>query len=115
MTKKIKFESFVYHFLAEAEQVQRALSEDALDRWKLFIGGLRFRYERGNALINSGAEGLEILAFPLENLALYVRGDAGRHVSEPDARGRLENHETIQARNSMIVRHALAEACEERG
>jgi 2-polyprenyl-3-methyl-5-hydroxy-6-metoxy-1,4-benzoquinol methylase len=62
--KKIRFESFVYHFLAEAE------------RARFDVQHLRFRYEHGRAIVewDSGQE-----SFALADLELYQRGDQDKN------------------------------------
>lgn len=64
MPKKIRFESFVYHFLAEAE------------RARFDVQQLRFRYEHGRAIVEWDA-GQE--SFALADLELYQRGDQDKN------------------------------------
>lgn len=100
MPKKIRFESFVYHFLAEAERAgHRQLAER-----------LRFSYDHGQAVIAWGEGSGERLAFQLADAELYTRGDDPARAQRP-----VDGEDAVRRRNSLYFRRALARVAEQAG
>jgi len=115
MPKKIKFESFVYRFLAEAEIVSRSLRGPRLEAWRKFVGQIEFQYERGNAIVSSSTAERAQVTFPLGDPDLYHRGDNEKSVSEQRDEGLISMTDRIQIENSVYFRAALLKVCERAG
>lgn len=77
MAKKLKFESFKYHFLVTANKSNSFINNnDTLPDWKNFVNTLEFKYDNGEAHVlwpnmPSGNEAV----FPLADTQFYRRGD----------------------------------------
>lgn len=112
MPKKIKFESFVYRLLAEAEIVSRSLQGPRLEDWEKFIGQLEFQYERGSVIVSSRIGERVQVTFPLGDPDLYHRGDTERCVARQRDQGLMSMTDRVQSENSAYFRAALMRVCE---
>ncbi len=107
MAKKIRYESFVYRFLAEAETIGRSLTRFERDRWSRFVASLRFRYERGNALVGWEGDVRGGFAFSLRDADLHHRGDGGLGGAGAGAPEAMPASDGIRARNAAYFRSAV--------
>jgi SAM-dependent methyltransferase len=115
VAKKIRFESFVYRFLAEAEVVSRSLAGARQDEWKRFIGQLEFHYVHGSAVVSWRSGERDACAFPLRDPSLYRRGDNEKYVARQREEGLISPTDRIQSGNAAYFRAALMRVCERAG
>jgi SAM-dependent methyltransferase len=115
MAKKIRFESFVYRFLAEAECVSLSLTGTRRELWAHFVGQLEFRYLDGNAVVASGNGQGHGVEFSLREPVLYRRGDNQVHVARQVQEDLVDAVDRVQLGNSAYFRMALVRVCESAG
>lgn len=107
MPKKIKYQSFVYRFLAEAQLAQRSMGEAQRSGWQQFVDRLRFHYDRGNAVVSWSDNDADRLSFALRAADFYARGDARQHVARQREANLLFGKDAIQQKNAAYFRQAL--------
>ena len=115
MPKKIRYESFVYRFLDEAQGVQAAMGEAGRAGWQAFIDRLRFQYDQGKAVVGWGEGEAERLAFSLGDADFYERGDAPRYAERQREAQLPFADDAIQRKNAAYFRHVLAEVAQKAG
>jgi 2-polyprenyl-3-methyl-5-hydroxy-6-metoxy-1,4-benzoquinol methylase len=117
MPKKIRYESFVYRFLDEAQRVQGAMGEPGRPRWQAFIDRLQFRYDQGRVVVGWGeGEGeAERLAFSLGDADFYERGDAPRYADRQREAHLPFADDAIRKKNAVYFHGVLAEVAQKAG
>jgi SAM-dependent methyltransferase len=113
--KKIKFESFVYRFLAEADLARQALAASERPGWQAFVGRLQFHYDRGSVVVGWSEHEADRLAFALGGAEFYERGDAGRYVEKQREDEQIFARDAVQLKNAAFFRQALAEVAQKAG
>ena len=88
MPKKIKFESYVYRFLASAREVGLSLPPAQRSEWQNFVNDLNFQYSEGCAVVSwtSPLQGSLRTQLRDPSLNLYTRGDNQRAVEKQEHR-----------------------------
>ncbi len=107
MAKKIRYESFVYRFLAEASALERLLPPSRRPAWQDFVEKLEFRYQRGSVLIRGGGGDQQALAFSLGEPEFCRRGDDARHAALLRKDQTDPGCDAVQERNAVYFRAAL--------
>lgn len=116
MPKKIKYESFVYRFLAEAQAAQRSMRSAERSRWQAFIDSLRFQYDHGQVVIGwQGGETRGETRFAIAGADLYERGDDSAHAAKQREARLGEGGDAVQRKNSAFFRQALADVAARAG
>lgn len=84
MPKKIKFESYVYRFLASARDIGMSLPPAQRSEWQSFVNDLNFQYSEGCAVVSWTSPQKGSLRTKLHDplLNLYTRGDDQRAVEK---------------------------------
>jgi len=109
VAKKIRFESFVYRLLAEADSVHRLLPAPQREAWGAFVAALHFQYSQGRAVVSWHGSSAGKLEFPLNAADLYHRGDTARYVEEQRGRDLLHASDQVQRRNAAHFQSILRE------
>lgn len=115
MPKKIRYESFVYRFLAEAQLLQGAMQGPERARWQAFVDRLGFRYDHGKVTVAWGEGEAERLGFDLAGADLYARGDDAVHAARQREERLVFGADAIQQRNAAFFRRALADVAQRAG
>ncbi len=115
MPKKIRFESFVYRFLVEADLARQAMAAAERPRWQRFVDRLRFQYDHGKAVVGWGEGEAERLCFLLGGAKLYVRGDDLAHAARQRDDQLVFGADAVQRGNASYFRQALAEVAQTAG
>ncbi|HUK04779.1 MAG TPA: class I SAM-dependent methyltransferase [Burkholderiales bacterium] len=115
MPKKIKYESFVYRFLSEADAAGRALAPAERARWQGFVDRLGFQYEHGKVVVGWGEGAAERLSFAPGDAELYARGDDRAHAERQRAAHLEFGADAVQQRNAAFFRGALAQVAQAAG
>lgn len=109
MAKKIKFESFVYRFLSEAESVLRSLPSSKRAAWEEFVEKLQFQYDHGKAAVSWSWPNAGTMEFQLSDVAFYHRGDSEKYVAEQRLQNLVNASDLIQHKNANYFREALGD------
>jgi SAM-dependent methyltransferase len=104
VAKKIKFESFVYRFLSEAEVMAAELDSGQRAMLRLLVERLTFRYESGNAIVGLADASY---SFSLREIDLYRRGDASRYVEEQRGHQLIMAADSVREGNAVFFRAAV--------
>jgi SAM-dependent methyltransferase len=113
--KKIKFESFVYRFLAEADLARQTMAAPERPRWQGFVDRLQFQYDHGKVVVGWGEGEAEQLSFAPGGADLYARGDDLAHAARQREDRLVFGADAIQHRNAAFFRQALAEVAQKAG
>ena len=108
VAKKVKFESFVYRLLAEADVIRRQLGSPEQERWQEFVESLRFHYDRGYAIVSWEWSAAGSLAFSLSDPDFYPRGDSGQRVVRSGEAEPIYVGDAAQTQNAVYFRGVLA-------
>ena len=115
MAKKIRFESFVYRFLVEADSVHLSIPASTRETWQAFIAGLQFRYEKGNAVIGWDGDKPGTLEFSLSDPDLYHRGDDDKYIAEQRDNDLIFGKDWVQSKNAGYFRRVLMQVAAQAG
>lgn len=113
MPKKIKFESFRYHFLSVAQTVW--VSGDGMPGWQRFLDELDFQYLQGKIVIAWGAGLQGAIEFMLDEPRLYLRGDSEKGIERQSALGALGGEDSVKSANERYFREAVTDVAEAAG
>lgn len=115
MTKKIKFESFIYHFLIEANAATPRVPQASRDAWREFVRGLAFDYQSGDALVSWTAPRAGEHRVPYDKAQFYLRGDTPEYRDRQERLGLVQRHDLVHERNQEFFRKIVARVAEEAG
>jgi SAM-dependent methyltransferase len=111
--KKIRFESFRYHFLSVARTVQ--VSGDGMPGWQWFLDRLNFQYYQGKVVIDWGAGQPGTVEFMLDEPHLYLRGDSAKNIERLSSLGVLGGEDAIKSANKAYFRGTVSRVAEAAG
>lgn len=113
MPKKIKFESFRYHFLSVARTVQ--VSGNGMPAWRRFLDELDFQYLQGKIVIAWGTGQPGAIEFMLDEPRLYLRGDSAKNIERQSTLGLLGGEDAIKSANEAYFREIVTRVAEAAG
>lgn len=115
MPKKIKFESFIYHFLIEANAATPRVPHASRDAWREFVRGLAFDYQSGDALVSWTAPRAGEHRVPYDKAQFYLRGDTPEYRSRQEQLGLVQFRDLVHEKNSKFFREIVAGVAKEAG
>lgn len=110
MPKKVKFESFKYRFLEEANIFSKKL--DALDskKWKDFVSDLQFSYKDGRVHVAWNHPSHDSVSYEINEVKLYTRGDSPYSIEKQRNFGLLFTEDHIKKSNQLFFENAVESA-----
>lgn len=105
MPKKIKFESFRYHFLSVARSVP--VSAEGMAGWSNFLDSLVFDYAPGKVVITWHLARPGSVEFLLDEPRLYLRGDSNKNIARQATLGVIGGEDVIKLSNEDYFRNAV--------
>jgi 2-polyprenyl-3-methyl-5-hydroxy-6-metoxy-1,4-benzoquinol methylase len=113
MPKKIKYESFIYRLLSEAETVGRGLAPDTKRAWEECVKNLTFAYAQGAVRVSWTRPLNGSIVFPLNEPEFYFRGDTDEHRNRQKERDLIQHDDAIRVRNKEYFQEALRQIAKE--
>jgi 2-polyprenyl-3-methyl-5-hydroxy-6-metoxy-1,4-benzoquinol methylase len=115
MPKKIKYESFIYRLLSEAETVGRELAPDTKEAWEECVKDLTFAYEQGAVRVSWTKPLSGSIVVPLDKPKFYLRGDTEEHRHRQKEQELIQHHDAIRVQNKELFQDVLRQVVKETG
>lgn len=115
MAKKLKFESFKYHFLLAAQKF--AETQDPFDKtdWNNFLRELVFSNQEGYANITWIHPTQGTINIPLNNFRFYLRGDTDKTALQQFKSGLVNAEDPIKLKNRSHFEQSVRELAQAAG
>lgn len=110
MPKKIKLESFRYHFLSASRTLN--FSGDVLLCWDEFLDSLNFIYHMGKVVVTWDTGSVD---FVLNDPLLYTRGDSIKNIKQQFNMGVRNGGDLVKDNNHEYFRSAVISVAEKAG
>ena len=112
MPKKIKFESFKYRFLSEAEKKNFRNKRFHIE-WSEFINCLSFEFKEKKVTISWDKPEKNSIQFDLNEVSFYTRGDTEKAVNfQLDNDLNKNNEDVIKLKNDIFFKRVVKEIAE---
>ena len=115
MAKKIKFESFKYRFLIEAQGAAYLPINANQSKWNEFVRGLDFRYEKGGVGISWQLPNVGSMSVQLDEARFYFRGDSEKDALRQRETGLLVSEDPIKLKNGIYFKEIVMRVAESAG
>ena len=112
MPKKIKFESFIYRFLMEAQRSASMENHQVTDG---FINNLNFHYENKQIYISLKSNPANKISYDLSEPIFYFRGDTPKAQTLQLEKDLINKSDIIKHENAKKFSMMLVDACQKLG
>lgn len=107
MPKKIKFESFKYHFLATAQDEAYRPTDANQAQWREFLKHIEFSYKRLEVSISWQLPGYGSITERIDKIRFYVRGDSEKDAKKQRDDGLLNAEDPIKLNNNLYFKEIV--------
>lgn len=115
MAKKMKFESFRYHFLIAAQNAAYLQQDRLAVSWQEFVKAIEFTYRDCAVEISWQVPTPEVMTISIEGLRFYLRGDTEKQSERQLDMGLLMTEDPNKLKNGKFFRDVVMHVAESAG